>query len=135
MPWNITFHTECPLNAKIGDMWPVLPDWFDSDSLVLLSQRYNSGENGKRHPLMVMLPSIYNKDGERFLVDRYASGDANKTGWKVILIGELVDGQKPDITMEPSINCVGSYHGYIRNGVITDDCEGRTYPEVEDPER
>lgn len=127
MPWNMTYHSTKPLNPKIGDVWPVIENDDDSDTLILLSERYKRGENGKRPPLIVVLPSIYNKDGERFLIDRYASGAKNKTGWKVTTIGELENGKTPNITMEPSINCVGSYHGYIRNGVITDDCEGRKF--------
>ena len=31
------------------------------------------------------------------------------------------------VTVQPSINLPGQYHGYIQNGQITDDCEGRTY--------
>lgn len=26
------------------------------------------------------------------------------------------------------MNAVGCYHGYVTNGVITDDVEGRTFP-------
>ena len=38
-------------------------------------------------------------------------------------------GTPPAITVSPSINCVGSYHGWIRAGVLTDDCEGRKFPQ------
>jgi hypothetical protein len=36
-------------------------------------------------------------------------------------------GDAPCITATPSINHVGQYHGWLRNGVLTDDCEGRTF--------
>ncbi|MDB5056000.1 MAG: hypothetical protein JWM44_4050 [Bacilli bacterium] len=49
------------------------------------------------------------------------------TGWNVI-------GEAPNFTVTPSINRYASYnhkgwHGYITNGVLTDDCEGRVYDE------
>lgn len=39
-----------------------------------------------------------------------------------------VQGTLPRITALPSIHEVGSYHGYVRDGVITDDCEGKQFP-------
>ncbi len=42
--------------------------------------------------------------------------------------GWQVDGTDPvRLTASPSIAAPG-YHGWLRNGVLTDDCEGRTYP-------
>lgn len=38
-----------------------------------------------------------------------------------------VSGDLPNVTVTPSINMVGVYHGWIQNGVITDDCDGRTF--------
>lgn len=38
-----------------------------------------------------------------------------------------VNGEPPNVTVSPSINLLGVWHGWIRNGVITDDCEGRRY--------
>lgn len=38
-----------------------------------------------------------------------------------------ISGELPDITVQPSINCEGVYHGWITDGVISDDCEGRTH--------
>lgn len=125
MAWNITYHAQQPLNPQIGDMWPV-PHWEDA---VLISERYKADWAKKRPPLLVVLPDYNNKNNrDWFVVDRHASGDDAKMGWLVTIVGDLVDGQMPDITLEPSINCVGSYHGYIKHGVITDDCEGRVYP-------
>jgi hypothetical protein len=48
----------------------------------------------------------------------------------------LVIGQAPNLTVSPSIDYkikgtdkpnIKGWHGYIQNGVISDDCEGRTY--------
>jgi hypothetical protein len=38
-------------------------------------------------------------------------------------------GDLPKVTATPSINAIGTYHGWLRDGVLTDDCEGRTYAE------
>lgn len=39
-------------------------------------------------------------------------------------------GTLPNITITPSVNCVGRYHGWVQNGVVTDDCEGRKFDEM-----
>jgi hypothetical protein len=38
-----------------------------------------------------------------------------------------VSGEIPNVTSSPSINYVGIYHGWVQNGVVTDDCEGRKF--------
>lgn len=126
MAWQIVYHAEEPQEWQVGDMWPV-PHWANSN---IISKRYKEEYSKTRPPLKVILPSSHSKHGDIFLIDRFASDDPNEKGWEVILVGELVDGQTPDITLKPSINCVGSYHGYITNGVITDDCEKRSYPDI-----
>lgn len=40
-------------------------------------------------------------------------------------------GTPPRVTVSPSINIVGDYHGWVRDGKVTPDCEGRTYPHLE----
>ena len=62
-----------------------------------------------------------------FLLDRAASDDPKAEGWNVVIKGEMVDGKQLNMTVTPSIHCVGSYHGWIRDGIVTDDCEGRKY--------
>lgn len=37
------------------------------------------------------------------------------------------EGTLPNITVTPSVNAVGVYHGFLQNGVLTSDCEGRTF--------
>lgn len=39
-----------------------------------------------------------------------------------------VQGELPRITVSPSIHQVGYYHGFVRDGVISDDCEGKRFP-------
>ena len=36
-------------------------------------------------------------------------------------------GNAPNVTANPSINHVGLYHGWLRDGFLTDDCEGRKF--------
>lgn len=38
-----------------------------------------------------------------------------------------VSGAIPNVTATPSINCGKTYHGFVTNGVVTDDCEGRKF--------
>ena len=39
-------------------------------------------------------------------------------------------GTLPQITVTPSINAVGRYHGWLRKGELTDDIEGRQFPDA-----
>lgn len=74
--------------------------------------------------------------------DRYVGPDGG--AWCVmmpcrqewIVYGPSSDGTKwtvtgvpPLITVHPSIGMGKVYHGFIRAGIITPDCEGRTYPD------
>lgn len=42
--------------------------------------------------------------------------------------GWTVTGELPDITVQPSVHQIGRYHGFVTDGVLTDDLDGRTYP-------
>lgn len=98
---------------KPGDMWyePGV-----RDSKRGLSDWYLQ-HNSHREPLMVCLPS---NDGQHdfWMVD--AKSD-NGEGWQV-------SGEAPNITTAPSIK-TEQYHGFLRDGILTDDIEGRTYNE------
>jgi hypothetical protein len=52
--------------------------------------------------------------------DINASGD--DSGWTLC----LADDGSP-LTATPSVNANNCYHGWLKNGELTDDCEGRTY--------
>lgn len=60
----------------------------------------------------LMMPS-----GSEWLIYGPASGGGKWT----------VEGALPNITVAPSIHQVGSYHGFVKAGVITPDCEGRIF--------
>jgi hypothetical protein len=53
--------------------------------------------------------------------------DLNEAGGTSAWTLTLADDGSP-LTATPSINAVGCYHGWLTNGVLTDDCEGRTFP-------
>lgn len=80
-----------------------------------LSDYYHQHNAGRR-PLFVVLPGK-----ELFLIDGQCWKDGRRYG------GWEVSGEPPNITVSPSINIGGIYHGWLQNGVISDECEGRRY--------
>lgn len=125
MPWQLTLY-ENRAAARIagggivrpGSIWPMDLDEIPGLSKSL-SLRYYREHSATRAPLFVVMP-----DGSTFCVDSMAwtpeRGHYGE-GW-------TVTGTPPNLTLTPSINLTGRYHGYIRDGVITDDVEGRTFP-------
>lgn len=84
-----------------------------------LSVEYYRDHLGKRPALWVRLP---NRDD--FCLDsvsRDGRADGSGRGW-------TVTGDAPNVTVSPSINDVGYYHGWLQNGVLSEDVEGRTFP-------
>ena len=56
-------------------------------------------------------------------LNRFAPNlEYNKHRWRVT-------GDPPNLTVTPSINSVGEYHGYLTDGVLSDDLDGRAYSE------
>lgn len=84
----------------------------------LLSPEYRRDWAGRRPPVLVMLPSRY-----AWPIDRLATDDNGS----MLTGGWTVTGDPPAVTVNPSISLKGRWHGWIRGGVITDDCEGRRY--------
>ena len=104
---------------KPGDMW-FTPELLDSahNGFYLnhyLSNEYRRDWLGKRPPLLVCLPN-----GDEFPIDARVTDSQDGHGW-------TVTGEAPNVTVNPSINCIGRYHGWIQNGVLSDDVEGRTF--------
>ena len=71
------------------------------------------GPNGEPWWVLVLPPGGHNT------WDIYGPASNSKTGW-------TITGTAPKLTASPSI-LVPRYHGWLRDGVLTDDCEGRTY--------
>ncbi len=117
MPWPIRMTThdefirvydEQGAHATIGMA-------FEFPSKRPKSPDYKAHRDGKPVVMVILPPG--GADG-KFVVDWiYGENQA----W-------VCSGEWPNVTITPSINCPGSYHGWIRDGVITDDCEGRTFP-------
>jgi hypothetical protein len=90
-----------------GAIWAA--DWFPVEG----PNGNYTGPDGK--VWCVMLPG-----GVEWIIYSYASGNP-KSKWHV-------EGAVPNITVSPSIAQVGVYHGFIKGGVISEDCEGRKFP-------
>jgi hypothetical protein len=119
---------ECVYFDKMprGQLWQ--PGWvfpFGYD----LSKRYVTLIKPHRKPLSVVLPlrndhrweaSHGMKRGTLFCLDSAPTGDPDGH-WLVEIAGELVVGEKPPVTVHPSINAVGIYHGWLKDGVLSDD--------------
>ena len=100
--------------VPVGAAWPA-PHLLDEDSAWRNALAVPPG----RVPFFVKLP-----DGSEFCPYMRAWNGRDGyhgEGWGVA-------GELPNVTVSPSINVVGHYHGWIRDGVITPDCEGRSFP-------
>ena len=121
MSWKCKLVLPDKQPKEVGDMWvgKAIPiddgsGHFWEEYSGRLSEGYVRERMTRRRPLLVMMPNR-----EVFCIDSAVSGE-----WR----GWTVTGQAPCITVSPSINLVGRYHGWIQNGVISADCEGRTFP-------
>lgn len=123
---------ECVWFAKVPE-GPWEPGWCFPLGYQL-SRRYIS-ISSQRPPISVCVPDRNPPGGGGGLVQRHMGGgplvtafciDAHPTDnpeshWVVTVNGSLVDREKPDITVTPSMNAVGIYHGYLTHGVLGDD--------------
>lgn len=98
-----------------GSCWFITPENWGGYEAVMeqISPEYVRDWQDKRPPLMVAIPGR-GTDGWTFpfCVDMRASDSPN--GWSLT-------GEPPNISVTPSIDAVGAYHGHITNGVLTDD--------------
>lgn len=82
-----------------------------------LSEEYFQRWYDKRPPLLVCLPN-----GTFWCIDSLPA--KGESGWDVT-------GEPPNITVSPSIyNGPGqpnAYHGFLSNGILSDDIEGRRF--------
>lgn len=117
---------DCWFASKDDDgawcIWPdggLDPGWRQPlKGFYTLSPEYHR-DNAHRPPVVVVLPGRV-----LFVVDActYAQGGPGPHGW-------TVTGTPPKLTVQPSIDLSRTYHGWLRDGVLTDDCEGRHYDE------
>lgn len=113
---------------KVGDMWFARDD---AGEIVSVERRrgmnlsdFYWANNAWRPPLFVLLPIEYASGPgvATFSVDGkcYSGERGYYDGW-------TVHGAPPAITIVPSINMVGRYHGFLQNGVVTEDVDGRKF--------
>lgn len=118
-------HTGATL--QVGDMflltppsditWEHDPDgWWWPEAYTKNLSDYYYQHNSGRPPILVFLPGRI-----LFCVDSKCWKDRNYYG------GWQVSGTPPNITVSPSIDIQGTYHGFLQNGVIQDDVNGRKY--------
>jgi hypothetical protein len=133
MNWPITFRGERPKDAQPGDAYFVQPEYVkerEDGVTVACGHALSSGYDAvkaQRRPIAIVLPTGYT-----LLVDTAFWGPSNpnssREGWVVSIVGVPTIGEQLRITLSPSVNIVGSYHGWIRDGVISPDVEGRAFP-------
>ena len=111
MPWPLklreTPNNEWPEEKQPGDIF---------------RHRFTLDDGSEQIAWYVVLP-------QGGLFDIHSKSDSG--GWNV-------QGEPPNVTLTPSILrhevtgggrvIVPGWHGYITNGIMTDDLEGRTYP-------
>lgn len=123
MPWQCKLVEPENRTFTPGEMWYAKPGNVEGTVCYgsELSAEYMRDWNGKRLPLLVTLPN-----GATIVLDK--SSDCSKLGR-----GWVITGEAPNITASPSVAMDGSgkikgYHGWLQNGVFSDDLEGRVYP-------
>lgn len=114
MSWPLQFVPARPREERRPGMyWFANSEWAEHASM---SPNFIADWKGKRLPIVIACP-----DGTDWCPDQCPSWGSNTdVGWKVT-------GELPKITVHPSIGKPG-YHGWLRDGVLSDDLEGRTYP-------
>lgn len=78
-----------------------------------LSSNYVKNDMKHRDPVCIVLPG-----GDHWIIDQKAF---NGGGW-------VITGGEGKWTASPSI-MTEAYHGYLKDGILTNDTDGRTYEE------
>lgn len=85
-----------------------------------LSPHYMANVQPTRKPIVVMCPMespISKRWGTPFCIDKLST--QKREPWHVTVdLDTLVVGQKPLITVSPSIHIVGYWHGWLQEGVL-----------------
>ena len=92
--------------------------WSPYDKMV--SRHFKENVAAVRKPIIVVVPTRHGGISW-FNVDS-APTSVPESHWDVkVDLATLVKGQKPMITVTPSINLGGLYHGFLTDGVLSDD--------------
>lgn len=92
--------------------------WFEDRPEKVRRRHLLSPEHAGKRALVLVLPC-----GTDFAVygPTWTAGQAGAKGW-------VVAGDPPRLTLTPSVNIGGGWHGHIRDGVISDDVSGIAFP-------
>ncbi len=117
MPFECVWFDEMPEREDWtpGGCFPTPEGW-----RVYLSRHYLDHVAQLRPPIEVVLP-MRGGGSTHFCIDSHPSNAEETEHWDVTCPWPLVVGEKPLITVAPSINALGAYHGFLRAGVLTDD--------------
>jgi hypothetical protein len=95
-----------------------------------LSKHYLDNVAAIRRPIVVELPyrqtdgrdpEFIRWHGCSFHIDSHPTSEPD-AAWSVTVdMDSLIVGAKPLITVQPSIKCMDIYHGFLTDGVLTDD--------------
>ena len=126
MSWPIRLldSIPAPVDTRVGDAVLMRPEVPAFRGLLAywgsrLSAEYEAERRTVRPPLLVFLPGT-----GWWCIDAAYSAHGrpvpDRASWSVT-------GDLPRITVSPSLNIPGAFHGWIRDGVISDDVEGRRF--------
>lgn len=115
------------------DRWSIGSTFFVKRRYHGLSDLYRDVTSKVRAPIVVMCPHLLHwEDGSRpdklastpFCIDVFPTPDDDQPEdpskhWDLTVdLDSLVVGQKPRITVSPSIHLVGIWHGWLQDGVL-----------------
>lgn len=139
MSYQIIFRGERPENPQVGDAYYARgehcgvwgPGPHEGVPYAYAHDLTRQFEQAGRRPIMVVLPCGYH-----FCIDSayWSSSDTNpdRSGWDVRILAPPEVDHPLLLTLSPSVNIVGSYHGWIGinsvpPGFISDDLDARVY--------
>ena len=149
MSWQVIWRGERPScldeNGKrigpdvIGDAWwsQSQKDWDEyyneaKKSWIYSKQfvaKYEAGD--KRRPIMIQFPPYsFCIDAPWYNSDLPNGGNPEHDGWTVLITGPMIVGQPLNVTLAPSVGLgkgMKDYHGFLTNGIISDDLSGKKY--------
>lgn len=120
MAWKLNLinpETDRPLGKQVGDCWyqPRYDEEVYKNNLWSNEYKAYRAGGGTRLPLVIKLPGR-----DDWCID-FKPANEGGNGWHVT-------GEPPEISCSPSI-MTREYHGWVQNGYLTDDTDGRRYDE------
>lgn len=123
MTTELVWMGDAPPSRDAADLAPGECVWcpgmaFWSPYEYQLSDHYEQHVRAVRRPIMIMCPTSVPGHAASFIIDSHPTSD-RAGAWQVTVdLDSLVIGQRPRITVSPSIHLVGLYHGFLTAGVL-----------------